>query len=51
MRESMTALNALASIRATFAHPEDAAFVGNVWFWVLVVAAVVNIAWGLVEVL
>ncbi len=32
-------------------HGEDAAFVGNVWFWVLVVAAVVIIAWGLIEIL
>ena len=32
-------------------HAEDAAFVGGVWFWLLVVAAVAIIAWGLFEVL
>ena len=30
-------------------HPEDAAFIGGVWFWVLVVAAVAIIGWGLIE--
>lgn len=31
-------------------HGEDAAFVGGVWFWVLVVAVVVIAVWGLVEI-
>lgn len=32
-------------------HPEDAAFMGNVWMWVLVAAVVVIVVWGLFEVL
>lgn len=32
-------------------HAEDAAFIGGVWFWLLVVAAVAIIVWGLVEIL
>ena len=31
-------------------HPEAAAFIGGVWFWVLIVAVVVIAVWGLVEI-
>lgn len=31
-------------------HGEDAAFIGNVWMWVLIVAVVVIVVWGLFEI-
>lgn len=31
-------------------HGEDAAFIGGVWFWLLVVALMVIVVWGLVEI-
>lgn len=36
--------------RNAMEHPEAAAFVGNVWFWVLVVIVIAIVIWGAIEI-